>query len=174
MFGLPAPGFKSRESERVTRKFLEVSLCSRVKQRHKNIQKGKKKSCFCLVGKKVCCTCKGFFFFFGNKERLPFVWKTRKFRGEFKWNGFILVEIFREKSNTFRGITFFPFLAKQPKFSVPFVWITSTRLQVERKRKIYRYFVNGTLNPVPVFGPKKKKKYQYHLTEVFTKFPYKW
>ena len=20
-------------------------------------------------------------------ERLPFVWKTRKFRGEFKWNG---------------------------------------------------------------------------------------
>ena len=99
-----------------------------------------------------------FFFFFGNKERLPFVWKTRKFRGEFKWNGFILVEIFREKSNTFRGITFFPFLAKQPKFSVPFVWITSTRLQVERKRKIYRYFVNGTLNPVPVFGPKKKKK----------------
>ena len=150
------PGFKSRESERVTRKFLEVSLCSRVKQRHKNIQKGIKKSCFCLVGKKVCCTCKGFFFF-GNKERLPFVWKTRKFRGEFKWNGFILVEIFREKSNTFRGITFFPFLAKQPKFSVPFVWITSTRLQVERKRKIYRYFVNGTLNPVPVFGPKKKK-----------------
>ena len=99
-------------------------------------------------------------FFFGNQdnqERLPFVWKTRKFRGEFKWNGFILVEIFREKSNTFRGITFFPFLAKQPKFSVPFVWITSTRLQVERKRKIYRYFVNGTLNPVPVFGPKKKK-----------------
>ena len=22
-----------------------------------------------------------------NNERLPFVWKTRKFRGEFKWNG---------------------------------------------------------------------------------------
>ena len=22
-----------------------------------------------------------------NKERLPFVWKTRLFRGEFKWNG---------------------------------------------------------------------------------------
>ena len=107
--------------------------------------------------RKCAARAKVFFFFFGNKERLPFVWKTRKFRGEFKWNGFILVEIFREKSNTFRGITFFPFLAKQPKFSVPFVWITSTRLQVERKRKIYRYFVNGTLNPVPVFGPKKKK-----------------
>ena len=30
---------------------------------------------------------------------------------------------FAEKRNTFRGITFFPFLTKRPKFSVPFVWI---------------------------------------------------
>ena len=59
-----------------------------------------------------------------------------------KW--FIPVEIFREKSNTFRGITFFPFLPKQPKFSVPFVWIASARLKVERERKIYRYFVDST------------------------------
>ena len=41
---------------------------------------------------------------------------------------FIPEEIFREKSNTFRGITFFRFLPKRPKFSVPFVWITSGRL----------------------------------------------
>ena len=47
--------------KRVTKKFLEVSLCSRAKQRHKNIQKGKKKSCFWLIRRKVCCTCKGFF-----------------------------------------------------------------------------------------------------------------
>ena len=33
----------------------------------------------------------------------------------------IPVEIFREKSNTFRGIPFSPFLAKRTKFSVPFV-----------------------------------------------------
>ena len=39
---------------------------------------------------------------------------------------FIPVEIFRKKSNTFRGITFFPFLPKRPKFSVPFVWITTS------------------------------------------------
>ena len=51
---------------------------------------------------------------------------------------------FPEKNNTFRGITFFPFLPKRLKFSVPFVWITSARPHVERKRKIYRYFVNGT------------------------------
>ena len=88
---------------------------------------------------------------------------------------FIPVEIFRKKSNTFPGITVFLFLPKRPKFSVPFVWITSARLHVERKRKIYRYFVNGTtvqLNPVPVFGAKK-------ILEPFDgnfspKFPYKW
>ena len=55
---------------------------------------------------------------------------------------FIPMGIFRKKKiNTFRGITFLP---KRPKFSVPFVWITSVRLHVERKRKIYRYFVNST------------------------------
>ena len=57
---------------------------------------------------------------------------------------FIPVEIFRKKSNTFRGITLSPFSPKRPKFSVPFVRITSARLHVERKRKIYRYFVNDT------------------------------
>ena len=31
----------------------------------------------------------------------------------------IPVEIFRKNSYTFRGITFFPFLSKQPKFLVP-------------------------------------------------------
>ena len=64
--------------------------------------------------------------------------------GRIQMERFIPVEIFRKKSNTFRGITFFPFLPKRPKFSVPFVWITSARLHVERKRKLYRYFVNGT------------------------------
>jgi len=78
---------------------------------------------------------------------------------------FIPVEIFREKSNTFRGITFFPFLPKRLKFSVPFVWITSARLQVERRRKIYRYFVNGTTQSRSCF--RCPQKYQYHLTEIF-------
>ena len=41
---------------------------------------------------------------------------------------FIPVEMFRKKSNTFGGITFFPFLPKRAKFSVAFVWITSARL----------------------------------------------
>ena len=89
--------------------------------------------------------------------------------GRIQMERFIPVETFREKNNTFRGITFFPFLPKQPEYSVPFFCITSAKLQVERKRKIYLYFLNGTLNPVPVFGA--KKKYQYHLTDVFHQIP---
>ena len=57
----------------------------------------------------------------------------------------------------FKGITFFPFLPKRAKFSVPFVWITSARLHVERKRKFTGILKMVQLNPVPVFGTKKKK-----------------
>jgi len=85
---------------------------------------------------------------------------------------FIPVEIFRKKSNTFRGITLFPFSPKRPKFSVPFVEITSARLHVERKRKIYRYFVMIQLNPVPVF---RTKKIPVLFDGKFSpKFPHKW
>ena len=85
--------------------------------------------------------------------------------GENSNGRFILEEIFREKSNTFRGITFFRFLPKRPKVFLPFFWITSARLQVERKRKIYLYFVNGTTQSRPCF--RHQKRSQYHLTEIF-------
>ena len=71
--------------------------------------------------------------------------------------GFIPVEIFRKKSDAFRGITFFPFSPKRPKFSVPFVWMTSARLLVEGKRKIYLYFVNGTTQSRSCFRYPPKK-----------------
>ena len=100
------------------------------------------------------------------QERLPSVWKTREFRGEFKRNGSSRRKFSGKKVNsTFRGITFYPFLPKRPKFSVPFFWITSATLQVERKRKIPRYFVNGTTQSRSCF--QCQKKYQYHLTEIF-------
>ena len=51
--------------------------------------------------------------------------------GRIQIERFISVEIFRKKSNTLLGITFFPFLPKRPKFSVPFVGITSARLHDE-------------------------------------------
>ena len=107
-----------------------------------------------------------------NEERLPFVWKTRKIRGRIQMEGFIPVEIFRKKSNTFRSITFFPFLPKRPNFSVTFAWITSARLHVERKRKIYRYFVNGTTQSRSCFGVKKiPVPFDGNFSP---KFPYQW
>ena len=80
-------------------------------------------------------------------------------------NGTLPSRNFPEKSNTFWGITFFPFLPKRPTFSIPLARITSARLQVERKRKIYWCFINGTTQSRSCF--RCEKKYQYHLTEIF-------
>ena len=63
-------------------------------------------------------------------------------------------------------ITFFPFLPKRPKFSVPFVWITSARLHVERERKIYRHFVNGITQSRSCF--RFPKKYSTIWRKFFT------
>ena len=93
------------------------------------------------------------------------LYRTPRNSGENSNGKFIPVEIFRMKGNTIRGITFFPFLPKRPKFSVPFVWITSARLKVERKQKIYRYIVNGKTQSRWCF--RCQKNYQYHLTEIF-------
>ena len=108
-----------------------------------------------LVRKKVCCTCQGFFFFLVIRSAYHLYGKPGN-SGE-NSNGTVYPggNFPGKKNNTFRGITFFPFLPKQPEYSVPFFCITSAKLQVERKRKIYLYFLNGTLNPVPVFGAKK-------------------
>ena len=57
-------------------------------------------------------------------------------------------------------------------FSVLFVCITSARLHVERKRKIYRYFVNGTTQSRSCFWCQKKTSSS--LRKFFTKIPYKW
>ena len=85
-----------------------------------------------------------------DRERLPFVWKPRKFRAEFKC--FIPVEIFRKKRNIIRVITFFSVFTETTEIFCTICWITSARLHVQRKRKFYQYFVNGTTLPVPVFG----------------------
>ena len=55
------------------------------------------------------------------QERFPFVWKNPVIPGRFQMERFIPVEFFRKKSNTFRGITFSPFLPKRPKCFVSYV-----------------------------------------------------
>ena len=91
--------------------------------------------------------------------------EKQEFPGKIQMQQFIPVEIFRQKVIPFEVFPFFPFLPKQPKFSVLFVWITSARLQVERKRKSYSFFVNGTTQSRSCFW--YQKKYQYHFTEAF-------
>ena len=92
--------------------------------------------------------------------------------GRIQMERFFPVEIFRKKSNTFRGITFFPFLPKWPKFSVPFVLITSARLHVERKWEIYRYFVNGTTQSRSCFRCQKKTSTNWG--KIFTDISVQW
>ena len=57
---------------------------------------------------------------------------------------FIPEESFWKKNNTFRGITFSPFLPKRPKFSVPLVWIT----YYDTHKVILRKFP-GVIQPRP-------------------------
>ena len=80
---------------------------------------------------------------------------------------------FPEKSNRFRGITFFPFLPKRPKFSVPFVWITSARLQVERRQKKLPVFCKWD-NSIPFLFSVPKKDPLPFDGRFSPKFPYKW
>ena len=96
-----------------------------------------------------------------SKGALTICMENLEIPGRIQMERFIPVEIFQKKSNTFRGITFFPFLPKRPKFSVPFVWITSARLHVERKWKIYRYFVTGTSQSRSCFWCQNKIPYKW-------------
>ena len=69
---------------------------------------------------------------------------------------FIPVGIFRKKSNTLRVITFFPFLRKRPKFSVPYLSGLLVPGFMSRESEEFTgilYMIQ--LNPVPIFGAKK-------------------
>ena len=90
--------------------------------------------------------------------------ENQKIPGRIQMEWFIVVDFFRKKSNTFRGITFFPLSLKRPKFSVTFVGITGARRQVERKRKIYQYFVNGTIQARSCF------RFQKNTSTMWRKF----
>ena len=90
--------------------------------------------------------------------------------GRIQMELFIPGEIFLKKGNTFRDITFFPFLLKRPKFLVPFVWITSARVQVERKRKNLRVFCKWYDSIPFLFSVPKKIRVPFD-ENVSPKFP---
>ena len=90
-----------------------------------------------------------------NLERLPFVWKTRKFRGEFKWNGSSRWK-FSGKKKCLSRYSLFPVFTETTEICcIPFVWITSARLHAKKKRKLCRYFVNCTTQSRSCFRRQK-------------------
>ena len=54
------------------------------------------------------------------------------------------LEMFSAKKVIPSEVSDFPLLPERPKFLEPFAWITSARLSLERRTKIYLYFVNDT------------------------------
>ena len=86
-------------------------------------------------------------------------------QGRIKMERFIPVEIFRKKSNTFRGITFFPVFTETTEIFCTIC--LDYQCQASSREKA---------NNLPVFCKWYKsipflfsvpKKYQYHLTEIF-------
>ena len=87
-------------------------------------------------------------------------------QGRIKMARFIPVEIFQKKVIPFEVLPFFPFLPKRPKYSVPFVWITSA-MQASSPEKANNLPVFCKWNNSIPFLFSVQKKYQYHLTEIF-------
>ena len=84
--------------------------------------------------------------------------------GRSQMERFIPVEIFREKSNTFRGITFSLFAETTEVFCticLDYYWQASCREKAKNLPVFYRWY-NSIL-----FLFSEPKKYQYHLTEIF-------
>ena len=93
-----------RPSQNVKSSIFTWQSCSDGKEMYK------KASCTCKV---VVLPCQGALTICMENPVIP---------GRIQMERFIPVKIFRKKSNTLRGITFFPFLPIRPKYLVPFVW----------------------------------------------------
>ena len=81
---------------------------------------------------------------------------------------FIQVEIFRKKSSTFRGITFFPLLRKTIEIFCPICLHCQCQASSREKAKNLPVFCKW-YNSFP-FLFSVPKKYQYHLTEIFRRY----
>ena len=87
-----------------------------------------------------------------NQWVLTICTENRVSPGRIQMEQLIPMEFFWKKGK--EGITFSQFYQNDGNF-VPFVWITSARLYVERNRKIYWYFVTDTTQSHSHFGGKK-------------------
>ena len=86
--------------------------------------------------------------------------------GRIQMAPFIPVEIFRQKSNTFRGIIFFPFLPKTTEIfciiCLDYQCQASCREKVKNAPVFCKWY-----NSIPFLFSVPKKKNQYHLTRIF-------
>ena len=100
----------------------------------------------------------------GRRTALTVCMENPEILGRSQIERFIPVEIFREKSNTFRGITFSVFAETTEVFCticLNYYWQASCREKAKNLPVFYRWY-NSIL-----FLFSEPKKYQYHLTEIF-------
>ena len=84
------------------------------------------------------------------KERLPFVWKTRKCRGEFKWNGSSWWKFSGKKVIPFEVLPFPRCYRNDRNFLYHLFGLPVSR----ENEKFTGILSMVQLNPVPVFGAK--------------------
>ena len=100
-----------------------------------------------------------------TEERLPFVWKTRKLRGEFKWNCSSRGKFSWKKVIPFQILPFSRFYWNDRNFWYHLFGLPVPGFKSRESEKIYGYFVNGTTQFRSCF--RCQKKYEYHLTKMF-------
>ena len=96
--------------------------------------------------------------------------------GRIQMERFIPLEIFRTKSNTFRGIPFFSRCYQNNRnFLYHLFGLPVPGFKSRESEKVICILWMVELNPVPAFGTKKKKKISVPFDGSFSpKFPHKW
>ena len=107
-------------------------------------------------------------------ERLPFVWKTRNFRREFKLNGSSRLK-FSGKKEYLSRYYLFPVLTETTEIFCTICFM-NYQCQASCREKVKNLLVFCKwYNSIPFLFLVPKKENQYQLTENFSpKFPYKW
>ena len=109
-------------------------------------------------------------FFFANLERLPFVWKSRKFRGEFKWNGSFLWKFSGQKVIPFAVFPFFPVVTQTTEIfctiCLDYQYQASSR---EKGKKLFVFCEWYNSIPFLIFENQKKKNTSTIWRKFFTK-----
>ena len=103
-------------------------------------------------------------FSLGTLERLPFVWKTRKFRGEFKWNRSSRWKFSGKKVTPFEVL---PFSRSHQTTEIFCTICLDYQCQASCREKVKNLPVFCKwYNSIP-FLLSVPEKYQYHMTEIF-------